>query len=574
MELSQTFIELSLIISIAFITVLITNKLNQPSIIGYIVAAILVSPLVFNLVSAEDHLMPFAKVGIALLLFIIGLELNPRIIKQVGKVATITGLGQIAFTFGTGFIIAILLGFSYLVSTYIAIALTFSSTIVVMKLLTDKEEHETLHGKIATGFLIIQDLVHIIAIIFLLALGTVIGGADIMTVAVSTVLKTLFMGGVLLISGMYILPSLTKYIAKYQELLLLFSVGWALIIATAFAGLNLSFEVGALLAGVTLSLSPYRYEITSKVRPFRDFFLLIFFISLSTQIVPLPWKEYLVPILAFSGLVLIGNPLVVMTLMRTMRYTKRNSFLSGLTLAQISEFSLIIIGLGVTAGHLSPEILSMAIIIGLITIAGSSYSIMNSHKIYSKLSPFLTIFEKKGKKIDEGEYSKEKKYETILFGYNRIGYTLLNSLKKTKSKTLVIDYNPNTIKHLSKLGIDSRYGDANDLELLADIPIKKAKTVISTVPDIETNMGIIETTKEINPKAIIIVVSHQIDEAINLYDAGATYVITPHLLGGKHTGNLIEKHKDNKQKFSQEGKKDKKELLERKEEGQFHPNKR
>lgn len=569
-QLTGFFIELSILLIIVLLILVVVRALKQPIIIGYILSAILVSPLVFGLVSKESFFEPLAKVGIALLLFMVGLELNPRIIKKIGKVALITGLGQIIFTFSTGFFIASLLGFSLLASIYIAIALTFSSTIFVMKLLVDRDEKETISGKIATGILIVQDIVHIIAIIFLLALGKIIQGSQVPEVALATFGWTLLMGVLLTISGIYILPSVTRFVAKSQELLLFFCIGWALIVATIFNALNLSFEIGALLAGVVLSLSPYRYEFSSKTKPFRDFFLLIFFIYISTQIVPLPLDEFLVPILFFSALVLIGNPFIIMVLMGIMNYTKKNSFITGVTLAQISEFSLIIVGLGVQAGHISSEVLSVSVIVALITIAGSSYSITYSRKLYKKLAPYLSIFERRGHKIDEGKHYHKRNFDTVLFGYNRIGYSLLKSLKKTKSKFLVVDYNPDTIKSLVEKGISCRYGDADDLELLEELPLRKVKTIISTVPDIETNTVLIDYVKNINPDANIIVVSHNIDNTLELYDIGATYVITPHFLGGNHVANLLEKHKTDKKKFEREGKKARKELLERKKEGHAH----
>lgn len=570
MAITNVFVELSLILMIVLVLSTIIRYLKQPPIIAYILSAIIASPLLLGTITEESFFEPLAKVGIALLLFMVGLDLNPRVIKKIGKVAFIVGIGQMIFTFVLGLLIAQLLGFSNLASIYLAVAIIFSSTIVVLKLLNDRDEKETIHGKIAIGSLLVQDLVHIIAIIFLLALGSIIHGAEIQQTIISTIVWTIIMMGILIFSGFYLLPAITKLFAKSQELLLFFSIGWALFIATIFSFLNLSFEVGALLAGVALSLSPYKYEISSKTRPFRDFFLLIFFVFISTQIVAISIEEYLIPIIVFSGLILIGNPLIVMILMGLMKYTKKNSFRTGLILAQISEFSLIIIGLGVRAGHLKPEILSVSVIISLITIIGSAYSVTYSEKLYSLISRYLTIFERKGHKIDEGKHYKEKNYSTILFGYNRIGYSLFKSLKKTKKSVLVIDYNPDTIEALAKKGIPCRYGDADDLELLNELPIAKAKNIISTIPDMEINTILIDYIKKINSDATIIVISHNIDETLKLYEIGATYVITPHFLGGDHVAKLLEEYDEDKKKFEKEGKKAKKRLIQRKREGHAH----
>ena len=311
-------------------------------------------------------------------------------------------------------------------------------------------------------------------------------------------------------------------------------------------------EIGALLAGITLSVSPYRYEISSKMRPLRDFFIVLFFILLGAQMCFADISRYVVPILILSAFILIGNPLIVMILMGLLGYTKRNSFLAGLTVAQISEFSLILIALGVKEGHLTNEILSFVTAIGLITITGSSYMILYANKIYPHLSRYLGIFERKGEKVDEHKYHDHETYDIILFGYNHVGYDLLESLKKIKKRFLVVDYNPEIIVSLAKEGIDCRYGDVSDSELLNELNLSKVKMIVSTIPDFDTNVLLINKIRESNKKAVIIVISHQTDEAIELYDKGATYVIMPNFLGGQHASTLIERYELDLNEFLKE----------------------
>jgi len=522
------FVELSIVIIIAVVVSGIMRLLKQPLIIGYILTGIIVSPYFLNIVASTDAIATFAQIGIVLLLFMVGLNLNPRIIKDVGKVSLVTGVGQVIFTSLIGFFIGQLLGFSTIVSIYIAIALTFSSTIIIMKLLSDKGDLETLYGRIAIGFLIVQDLIVIVVLMFI---SSIPAGINFATLA----LETVFKGGGLLVLlfliSVYIFPRLTKAIAKSQEFLLLFSIGWCFAIASLFYYLNFSIEAGALLAGITLSLSPYHYEISSKMKPLRDFFIILFFILLGSQMVFTNISQYVIPIIIFSAFILIGNPLIVMVLMGLLGYTKRNSFLAGLTVAQISEFSLILIALGVKVGHLTNDILSLVTMIGLITIAGSTYMILYANKIYPYLSKYLGIFERKGKKVDEHRYHKDGIYDIMLFGYDRVGYDILESFKKIKKKFLVIDYNPEIITKLAKEGFDCKYGDADDSELLNELNFSKTKMVVSTIHNLDTNLLLINKIRESNKRTIITVVSHQIDEAMKLYDAGATYVLMPHFLG-------------------------------------------
>ncbi len=568
MVVSNVFVELSIIIFIAVVVVSIVRLLKQPLIIGYILTGIIVSPSLLNIVQSQDAITTFAQIGVALLLFMVGLNMNPAMIKGVGKVSLITGLGQILFTSVIGFFISILLGFSTIVAIYIAIALTFSSTIIIMKLLSDKGDIDTLYGRISVGFLIVQDLV---AILILMAISSALSGENLMSKAFETFVIGISLFTFVLFIGISLIPKLTTYIAKSQEFLLLFSIGWALALASLFYYFNFSMEIGALLAGVVLSVSPYRYEIVSKMKPLRDFFVIMFFILLGSQMVFTNISQYIIPILIFSAFILVGNPLIVMVLMGLLGYTKRNSFLAGLTVAQISEFSFILVALGVKVGHLTNEILSLVTVVGLITITGSSYLILYANKIYPYLSKYLTIFERKGEKVDEHKYQKDGIYDIILFGYDRIGYDILESFKKIKKKFLIVDYNPETITKLAKEGFDCKYGDADDSELLNELNFSKIKMVVSTIHNLNTNLLLINKIRESNKKAIITVVSHQIDEAMRLYDAGATYVLMPHFLGGHHVSTMIEEHGLNLNKFLKEKVAHIEHLRKRKEVGHEHP---
>ena len=566
--IGNEFIVLSLILIIAVAVSGFMRLLKQPLIIGYIITGVIVSRYLINITDSSVSISTFAEIGVALLLFLVGLNLNPKMIKEVGKVSIITGVGQVVFTSLIGFGMAVYFGFSVITSTYIAVALTFSSTIIIMKILSDKNDLETLYGRIAIGFLIVQDL---IAIFILMAISSVSSGADFTNIALQTVLKGAGLVIFVFLVGVYILPQLTKAVARSQEFLLLFSIAWSLAVASLFLYFKFSIEIGALLAGITLSLSPYRYEISSKMRPLRDFFIVMFFVLIGTQMVFSDISQYIYPIIAFSAFVLIGNPLIVMVLMGLLGYTKKNSFLAGLTVAQISEFSLILIALGVKLGHLPLEILSLVTAVGIITIAGTTYFITYGSRIYPYLSRYLSIFEKNGKKIDEHAYHQDKAYEILLFGHNRIGYDLLESFKKLKKKFLVVDYNPEIVINLAKEGIDCKYGDASDSELLDGLNLNKAKAIISTIPDVDTNLLLINKIKESKGNAIIVVMAHRIDDALKLYEEGATYVIMPHFLGGKQASFLLEKHGFEINKFLKEKFVHIESLKRRKELGQEHP---
>jgi len=565
MAVDPIFVKLSMILAVALIVSTLIKLMRQPLIIGYIITGIIVSPYFFDFISDVNSIETFSHMGVAVLLFMVGLNLNPKVIKEVGKVSLVTGIGQILFTFIVGFLVCSILGFSYIESAYIAMALSFSSTIIIMKLLSDKGDTSTLYGKISIGFLIVQDLV---AILVLMIVSSIDNTTSLFSLATQKILTGIILIGVTFLVSYFVLKPATKKIAQSQELLLLFSVAWAFTLASLFDHFGFSIEIGALLAGISLSVSPYRYEVGSRMRPLRDFFLLMFFVLLGSQLQFQNIANYIPHIIILSLVVLIGNPLIVMTLMGFLGYTKRNGFLAGLTVSQISEFSFILIALGISAGHLEQNTLSVITLIGLITMMGSSYAVMGGNKLYQLFSPRLGIFEREGRKVDEGVFHRGKDHEIILFGYNRIGYSLEKAFRKIHKKFLVVDNNPEVVLKLARAQIECRYGDAEDLELLEDLPLSNAKMIISTIPNVETNLALISEIKKLNEKAIIIVVSHQIEEALQLYEAGATYVITPHLFGGIHTAHLIEKFVFNKKDFQREGARNAHDLLKRKKEGQ------
>lgn len=536
--IESLFIEMSMIIVLAVVISGIMKLLRQPIIIGYIFTGIIAGPLFLNIVTSTDVVTTLSHFGIVFLLFVAGLSMNPKVMKSVGKISLITGVGQVLFTTVIGFLIAKLLGFPDISALYIAIALTFSSTIIIVKLLSDKGDMQTLYGRISLGFLVVQDIIVVIIMMFL---SSFTGGFEILDVAVETVLMGLGLMSFMILFGIFVLPRIIRSVAKTQEFLILFSLGWLLSLAIVFSYLNFSIEIGALLAGIMLSFSPYHYEIKLKMNVLRDFFILFFFVLLGSQMIFTNVTDFILPIVVFSVFILVGNPLIVMILMGAFKYTKRNGFLAGLTVAQISEFSLILVAMGVKMGHVSNDILSMITAIGLITILGSTYMIMHANKIYSHISRYLGVFERKGMKKDEHSHHRGGEYDIVLFGCNRIGFSLLETIGSIKKKLLIIDNDPEIITDLATEGYECKYGDAEDTELLNATNFSKAKMVISTIPDIETNLILLRKIRKLNNNVIIIIVSHQIEEALQLYESGATYVLMPYFLGGQHASTLIQK---------------------------------
>jgi Kef-type K+ transport system membrane component KefB len=564
--MEQTFVYLAILLSITLVVSYIIRLFKQPLIVGYILAGIIIGPFIIQFGASKELIDIFSNFGIAFLLFIVGLHLNPKVIKEVGFTSLVIGLIQMVFTFLIGLVFSIyVLGFNYITSVYIGIALAFSSTIIIMKLLSDKRQLDSLYGKISIGILIIQDLV---AIIVLMIIPSFSGGTTLSSFAFRTLLEGGGLIVLLSLTGFLIFPSLIKSIARSQELLFLFSVCWCFVVAALFSYFGFSIGIGALLAGIILSTSPYSIDISARIRPLRDFFLIIFFIILGFNLKIDNFALIARDALLLSALVLIIKPLVLMLFLALFGYTKRTNFLVGTALAQISEFSLIILALGVSLGHISGRILSVVTLSTIITMTFSTYMIIYSNELYPKVSNLIRIFERKKTKE---KVKIKKSYDAILFGYNRIGFGILNSLKKIKKDYLVVDFNPDIISSLTKFRVPCLYGDAYDSEFLEELPLDKVQLVVSTIPDFETNFLLVESVRLVNPKAIIIVRSHQIDDALELYRKGASYVLTPHFLGGEYVANMIRSVKTNTDKYNEERSKHIRMLTKMKERGHKHP---
>jgi len=507
---------------------------NQPLVIGYIIAGVIISPYIISFGASNEIIDIFSHFGIAFLLFMVGLHMNPKIIKEIGSTSLFVGVVQMTLTFALGFFTALFLGFDNITSSFVGIALAFSSTIIIMKLLSDKKQIDSLYGKISIGILIIQDIVAIGVLMFISSFSS---GDSFSSLAV----RGFFAGGglivILFLMGVFVLPKLTRSIAKSQELLFLFSITWAFVVAALFSYIGFSIEIGALVAGVVLSISPYSIDISSKIRPLRDFFLIIFFIIIGLNIPLGNISSIAFNAIIFSIIALIFKPLILMSATTIFGYTKRTNFLVGTTLGQISEFSLIVLTLAAGVGLIQGEILSTITLTAVITITLSTYMIIYSNQIYKRLEKPISLFERK--KLNNVISQPKKKYDAVLFGYNKIGFTLLKELKKMKKKYVVVDFNPDTISALSKFDVPCIYGDAYDSDFLEELDLENVKIIASTIPDFETNFVLVDAVRQVNPKAIIIVRASDVESAFELYKRGATYVLTPYLLGGQYLARMI-----------------------------------
>ncbi len=546
--LNEVFLEFAAVIVLAGVLAMVGHKLRQPLIIAYIVTGVFVGPNMLGFTHSFEIFEALSSVGIAFLLFIVGLNLNWRNVRGVGGVSVVAGLSQFVITSSLGFGLARLLHFDLVTGLFLGLAFALSSTIIIVKLLSDREDIDRLHGRIAVGILLVQDLV---AMMLLLLLAAYADGVSLSAVLTTSLVKGLVTLLILWGFARFIIPHLFRYAATSSELLFLVALSWCFGVASGLQLVGFSLEIGALLAGVSLAGTGFQHEIEAKVRYLRDFFLVLFFVVLGTNLVVTDLTSFGLPIVAFSLLILVVNPLILTAIMRLMGYHSRTGFLAGSTLAQVSEFSFIIIAGGIALGLIQPALLSLVTAVALITIAVSSYMIMINERLYGWVASY---FPGLGKNHEESFDQKWSSAEVVLLGFDRLGQKILPQIQELTQQFTVLDFNPAVIEDLQAAGIAAVYGDAGNEDVLKFIGADKTKLVISAIPDMSVNEDILDFMQRHKSRGTVIVSVKSSADAARCYALGATFVIVPSELGGEHFAQLLKKKKTLKLQWGSLGK--------------------
>lgn len=541
------FYQLTGVLLIAGLIAVLISALKQPSILAFILTGILVGYFGSTQLHATAVFSDLGEIGITLLLFMVGLELDVGRLKELGKVVFVTAIGQICGSSILGFILARLFGFDITASVYIALALTFTSTIIVVKLLSEKGQLQSLHGRIAVGCSIIQDFVALALLVFL---GNSSGSSIIPSsldgwqVAVITLVRVLILFLLLLFASKKVLPWVLKFFSKNDELLLSFSLAWALGMA-AFASLPLvgfNFEIGGFLAGLALANSQAHWEIAARVKSIRDFFIIIFFIVFGSQLafgnVWVHWPQVAV----FSLFMLVVNPFLILLLLSLQGYKTKTSFLAASMVVPMSEFSFILAAFGSRSGQITQGTASLITLVGLVSIAFSSYVITHAERLYILWKPFLKYFDRKGGAAETASQTVLKNH-IILAGAHRLGRHLIATLEKSKSGLVIVDINPDVTAEYAAMGLTVVCGDITEAYIQDQVNLASAKIIISTVPDFHDNLALLEAVKRktagrrIKPKLIFAAQTEA--EAKKLYEQEIDYALSPHFVSGLHLAKIL-----------------------------------
>lgn len=524
MEIYQEF---TLLLLIAVVVGYVAMLLRQPLLIAYLAVGIIVGPSVLGIVSAHTQINLLAHWGITILLFVVGLKLDLRIVRSLGPVALATGLGQLTFTILIGFILSLVLGFSAIDALYIAIALTFSSTIIIVKLLSDKGELESLHGRIAMGFLIVQDIAVVLA---MLGLNLTIPSADDQLIPPFQGLgiSLIFMVLVLPLLMRYVIPRLMHSLARSVEMLMLFAIAWGTLLAAGADGLGLSKEVGAFLAGFSLANTAVKDAITSRLTSLRDFLLLFFFIYMGEQLNLTLIGENVFPAVVLSLFVLVANPLIVMAIMGGMGYRRRTGFKAGLTVAQISEFSIIFITMGLSLGHINDNVLGVVTLVGIVTITTSTYMILYSEQLFDWIRDWLSPFERTVTYRELDESGEQPSNPIIVVGLGRLGRRIAAQLIVRGEHVIGVDIDPGRVERSKAEGIQAVFGDAEDIDFLSHLPLHAAKWVVSTLPRREVNEILMQGLTHFRSPGHIAIASFREDDEIHWKNRNVDLILHPY----------------------------------------------
>lgn len=526
----NVFFEVGVIMIFAGIGTYLAKLIRQPLIPAYIISGIIIGN-VLGFAINHELIASLSEIGIAFLLFMVGLELEIKKLKDIGMAATLTGTIQIAALFFIGYFITRATGFTKIEAVYLGLVVVFSSTMVVVKLLSDKKELNTLHGRLTIGVLIVQDIFAIIVMSYLSSMSSSTAG-----IIFFAKLTAIIAAGI--IASKYIFPKIFDFAAKSRELLLTTALSVCFLFALLFSKTGTSIAIGAFFAGVLLANLPYNIEISGKIRPLRDFFAILFFTALGLQLTLKGISAVITPIIILIIVVIIIKPVIINLVLTALKYNLKTTFATSTSLAQISEFSLILAMAGAAKGAISEQILTITIVLAIFTMTFTAYFMKFESRIYHQLITYIRALKININSSQNNDENKQK-YDIVLCGHDRMGYSILKTLRDSRKNVVVVDYNPEIIKKLKSINIPCMYGDFCDSEVMDRIDLNNASMVISTASSYEDNLIMLQKIKEKNKNLQIILTAHKIDEALELYEKGADYIILPHFLGGEMVSAIL-----------------------------------
>lgn len=542
--MDSLFGQLGLLVVIAAASGILMRPLKLPPLVGYVLAGVLAGPLLLNRIPDAETLASLRQLGLALLLFLVGLELDWKTTRRQLRSAAGVTFAQAAGTLFLGTGLGFLLGLSAPASLLLGVAFCFSSSVIVVKLLGEDRELRTVHGRLAVGNLLAQDGLAMLALVVLTGLG-VAQGATLPGQLAYLAVKVAALLALTWVLSQHVLPAALKYVARHGELLFLSSVAWCFIYTFTVHWFAVPVEMGALLAGVSLASTPYAHDIMNRIRSIRDFFVIIFFAALGAE-VGLPHMSDVPLILGALFVVVAVRPLLTFALYLRQGYRSRSAFIAGITQSQLSEFSLILVGIAAAQGIFPKEAAHALTFVTLVSIVLSAYLFRGrTRMLRAGKHLFKSLEQREPHTADMHTGEVDFTGHTILVGYHRMGFHILKSLQGIRD-VVVVDMNPESIRKLREQDIPAIYGDIDDEDLYDLIGADRASVVVSTIPHPGETRFLIEQVLARNPRCRVIVTANELEDALEHYHAGASYVVMPHLLSGEYVADVLHEESDAK----------------------------
>ncbi|MBI3103413.1 cation:proton antiporter [Candidatus Daviesbacteria bacterium] len=546
--MDNIFIQLAIILGLSSLLGFFVVKFKLPLLIAYLVGGLLIATTAIFDPRASDVLHFLPEIGIAFVLFLVGMELDLREIKSLGKPIILAGTLQIIITTIAGSTFAQLWGFSLAESWYLGVGLAFSSTILVIKLLIEKNDVGALYGKLAVGILLLEDLLAVMLLVILTVSTSVFGlGLQQSFPIITLVLKAVLLFGLALFLSRFILATVFKAVARQNELLFITALAWCFIYISFAIFLGFSVVIGAFLAGVALANSPFHYQIQGKIKPLREFFVALFFVYLGTQVNFAEIGKIYPLMLTFTAYTLIIKPTIFLLLLGIFGFRKHTMFQTALSLTHISEFSLILLLVGFQLKVVSQSALTVIALSAVLSMIVASVMITNAGKLYKKSKNFLSFFERKNYQhfLEENTNQQNLEGHIVVIGARRVGGEIVKLLKRADIPQIVLDFNPHQVEALLGEKIPVLYGDMGDPEVLDGLNLQNARMVISTAANCDDNLLLLEELKSRHINIPVIIRADTADDAKDLYKAGADFVIIPEILAGDFLVEKLKNHLGN-----------------------------
>ena len=544
---------IAICVGAAALLALIGWRLHQPLILAYLLAGVVIGPVGLKWVTDLTSIQTVAEIGLILLLFVIGLEIDLKKLASAGPPMLLTGALQvpICIALGLGYfaLFGARVGGGDYSLIYLAACMSLSSTLVVVKLLNDRMELDTLPGRITLGVLVIQDLWAVV----MLAVQPNISNPNLLPLAFSLWKGALLVVGALALSK-YVLPYLFRSVAKAPELVLVTGLAWCFFVAGVASFIGLSREMGALIAGVSLSTFPYNLDVMAKATSIRDFFVTLFFVALGMQI-PIPSLRVL-GLVAVASVFVILSRVVVVPILYALRLGLRTSLVPAINLAQVSEFSIVIAFLGVSARpqQIGTDVLTVVILTFAVTSVASTYMINSSYRIQNLLTGLLKRIGLRDLDVAAAQEEEAERYPVVFLGFFRDASSILyefeheGDVEESKdfvSKIMVIDFNPTVMRELRRRGIKVVYGDIAHADTLRYAGVEAADLVVSSITDDvlrgTSNLRLLKNVRTQAPHVRVVLTTEHIPQALRFYEAGADFVFIPRLYSAAACARILRK---------------------------------